>query len=52
MRTKPIIFVAIAAILLPLSCERLVRRLSSSAPDTLAHCLHALKRVCEALASL
>lgn len=52
VHTIAAIIVALAAALLPLSCERIARRLPSSALDTLAHCLHALKGVCEPLVGI
>jgi hypothetical protein len=44
-----IIIMALAANLLPLRCESLVRCLPPFAPFTLAHLMDALKGICEAL---
>ena len=46
------IIVALIVIMLPLSCERLVRPLPSPHPGTLAHRWHAAQGICEALEGL
>lgn len=52
MSTKIIIIMALAAYLLPLRCERLVRCLPPLAPVILAHRVDALKGISEAMAGI
>ena len=54
MSTRTSIILALAAILLPFSCERLAAPLQSSKPwgPPLAHRFHALQRTCVAMAGM
>jgi len=52
MSTKIIIIMALAAYLLPLRCERLVRCFPPLAPIILAHRMDALKCICATLAGI